>query len=79
MARARGCTPAQLALAWLLAQGADIVPIPGTRRLTYLAENLGATGLRLSTAELAQLERSLAAVPVVGARYTEEGMKGVGV
>ncbi len=79
MARARGCTPAQLALAWLLAQGEDIVPIPGTRRLTFLSENLGAAELRLTGAELAQLDQSLAAIPVVGARYTEEGMKGVEV
>ena len=79
MARARGCTPAQLALAWLLAQGGDIVPIPGTRRLSYLADNLGAVGLQLTAGELAELDRSLAALPVVGARYTEEGMKGVGV
>ncbi len=63
---------------WLLAQGSDIVPIPGTRRLIYLAENLGAAALQLTTGERAELDRSLAALPVIGARYTEEGMKGVG-
>ncbi len=79
LAAARGATPAQYALAWLLAQGPDIVPIPGTKRLSYLAENLAAAELCLTPDELRQLERALAALPVVGARYTEEGMKGVGV
>ena len=78
MAAARNCTPAQYALAWLLAQGPDIVPIPGTKRLRYLAENLGAVGLRLDAGELQRMDRALAELPVVGARYTDEGMKGVG-
>lgn len=77
MAAARDCTPAQYALAWLLAQGPDIVPIPGTKRLRYLAENLGAVGLRLDAGELQRMDRALAELPVVGARYTDEGMKGV--
>lgn len=73
----RGCTAAQLALAWLLAQGPDIVPIPGTRRLSHLAQNLGALDIALSEAERRQLGDILAAVPVVGDRYGQEGMKGV--
>jgi aryl-alcohol dehydrogenase-like predicted oxidoreductase len=77
IAGARGCTPAQVALAWLLAQGDDIVPIPGTKRLTYLEENLAAAAIQLRTAELAALERAGSELTVAGARYTAEGMKGV--
>lgn len=73
----KGCTPAQLSLAWLLAQGEDIVPIPGTKRLTYLEENAKASSIALSPAECAALEAAIAALPVVGDRYTPEGMKGV--
>ncbi|WP_339113019.1 aldo/keto reductase [Thioclava sp. GXIMD2076] len=78
-AAAKGCTPAQLALAWLLAQGEDVVPIPGTKRLRYLEDNLGALDIAFSASELAALDRDLAALPVAGARYTAEGMKGVEV
>lgn len=77
LARRKGCTPAQLALAWLLAQGPDIVPIPGTRRMTYLAENIGALDVHLNPAELAEIEQDLSGLPVAGARYTPEGMKGL--
>ncbi|WP_111430053.1 aldo/keto reductase [Rhodobacteraceae bacterium DSL-40] len=79
MAEEKGCTPAQLALAWLLAQGKDIVPIPGTRRVRYLEENVAASSVRLSEADVAGLARTLEALPVSGGRYTEEGMKGVNV
>ena len=71
------CTTAQIALAWLLAQGDDIVPIPGTRRVTHLQDNLGALSIRLEPEDLAELGRALDAVPVAGDRYTAEGMKGV--
>lgn len=77
MAAAKGCTPAQLALAWLLAQGDDIVPIPGTKRLTYLEENAASVGVALSADEDRQLKREIAPDATAGARYTEEGMKGV--
>ncbi|MEQ3626235.1 MAG: aldo/keto reductase [Celeribacter sp.] len=77
MAQRKGCTPAQLALSWLLAQGEDIVPIPGTKRSTYLHDNLGAAAVTLSEADLACIDAGLAARPVAGARYTPEGMKGV--
>lgn len=77
IAARKGCTSAQLALAWLLAQGADIVPIPGTKQLTYLRDNAAAVDVALSDAELQKIEQGLAALPVAGARYTEEGMKGV--
>jgi len=77
MARRKACTPAQIALAWLLAQGDDIVPIPGTRSLKHLQDNLGALSVRLQADDLAELNRVLDTTPVVGKRYTEEGMKGV--
>ncbi|WP_037312130.1 aldo/keto reductase [Ruegeria halocynthiae] len=77
IASGNGCTPAQLALAWLLAQGGDIVPIPGTKRLAYLRDNATAVDVALSAKDLAEMEEGLAALPVSGARYTEEGMKGV--
>lgn len=73
----KGCTPAQLSIAWLLSKGCDIVPIPGTKRLSYLRENVGAVEIVLSPEEIAELESSVSALPVTGARYTEEGMKGV--
>jgi len=72
------CTPAQIALAWLLALGDDIVAIPGTKRLRYLEENVVAASIELSSAELAELNRAISQLPVAGARYTAEGMKGVG-
>lgn len=77
IAAGKGCTPAQLALAWLLAQGDNIVPIPGTTRLRYLRDNAAAADIVLSADDRAGIGRSLAAHPVTGARYTPEGMKGV--
>jgi aryl-alcohol dehydrogenase-like predicted oxidoreductase len=65
----KGATPAQIALAWLLAQKPWIVPIPGTRRVERLRENLGATGVTLSADELTEIDRTAAAVPVQGERY----------
>ncbi len=73
----KGCTPAQLALAWLLAQGEDIIPIPGTKRVGYLRENLGALALRLDAAALRRIGAALPPGMAAGARYTEEGMKGL--
>jgi len=77
LAAQKACTPAQIALAWLLAQGDDIVPIPGTRRLNHLQDNLGALSVHLDPADLAALRRALNTLVVAGERYTEEGMKGV--
>jgi len=71
MAAVREATPAQIALAWLLAKGNDVVPIPGTKRRRYLEENVGATTLTLSTAELAELDALGAAA---GPRYTERAL-----
>jgi len=76
-AAGKGCTPAQAALAWLLAQGEDVVPIPGTRRRTRLEENAAAAALHFGTDELAALAAALPAA--VGTRYPAEGMKRVGV
>ena len=77
MAAARGCTPAQLALAWLLAQGPDIIPIPGTRSIARLEENLGALELKLDAAELARLDRELPPGAAQGSRYPEAAMRAV--
>ena len=70
-----GCTPAQLALAWVLAQGGDLVPIPGTKRRSYLEENAAAAELRLSDDVLARLDDELP--PAAGERYDEAGMASV--
>lgn len=77
LAAARGATPAQLALAWLLHRGPDIVPIPGTRRISRLDENAGAALIELSDAELSRIEGVLAAHIVAGLRYPEAGMASV--
>jgi aryl-alcohol dehydrogenase-like predicted oxidoreductase len=76
-AESKDVTPAQVALAWVLAKGEDIVPIPGTRHLTYLKENIAATNIRLSQEEIEQLETIFYPGSVMGERYTAEGMVGV--
>ncbi|MGW9194965.1 aldo/keto reductase [Micromonospora chersina] len=73
-----GCTPAQAALAWLLAQGEDILPIPGTRRVRYLEENAAAADLRLTPEQQARLRAAVPAGSVAGERYTAAGMRTVG-
>jgi aryl-alcohol dehydrogenase-like predicted oxidoreductase len=65
------CTPAQLALAWLLAKGKDIVPIPGTKRQTYVEENAGAAGIELSAAQVSELEAMFPPDAAAGPRYSE--------
>src|SRR4051812_15932146 len=77
MARDKGCTPSQLALAWVLAQGDDIVPIPGTKQRRYLEENAKALEVRLSGADLARIDRVLPPGIAVGTRYPEGGMRAV--
>ena len=69
MAEIKGCTPAQLALAWVLAQGDDIVPIPGTKRRTYLDDNLGALDVTLSEADLRRIDEILPPGAASGERY----------
>jgi aryl-alcohol dehydrogenase-like predicted oxidoreductase len=68
-AQRKGCTPAQLAIAWLLAQGEDVLPIPGTKQRTRLAENLSALDVSLTHAEIDDLNRSIAQLSVRGDRY----------
>jgi aryl-alcohol dehydrogenase-like predicted oxidoreductase len=78
MAREKGCTPAQLALAWVLAQGDDIVPIPGTKRRKYLEENVGALDVRLSADDLARINRVIPPGMAAGARYAAPQMQALG-
>ena len=74
MAAKKGVTPGQIALAWLLHKGDDIVPIPGTKRRKYLEENVAAAEVRLARDEMATLDRALAPEKVSGPRYNEERM-----
>jgi aryl-alcohol dehydrogenase-like predicted oxidoreductase len=74
LAEEKACTPAQLALAWLLAKRPWIVPIPGTKRIAYLEENLGALDVRLTAEEVARLERAVPADEVAGERYPPDRM-----
>jgi len=71
IAREKGCAASQLALAWVLAQGDDIVPIPGTKRRTYLEENVGALDVRLDAKDLARIDEILPAGAAAGLRYPE--------
>jgi aryl-alcohol dehydrogenase-like predicted oxidoreductase len=75
LADAKGCTPAQLALAWVLAQGDTIVPIPGTKRIKYLEENLGALHVEWTHADLKRIDSIMPAAKVAGTRYPEAGLK----
>jgi len=77
LAEAKGCKPGQIALAWLLAQGPDILPIPGTKRIPYLEENVGAASVTLTAAEVARLSQALPPGAATGDRYPVEGMKGM--
>jgi aryl-alcohol dehydrogenase-like predicted oxidoreductase len=74
LSRRKGATPAQVALAWLLHKGDDIVPIPGTKRRKYLEENVAAAWLALAAAEIEELDRALAPGKVAGPRYNEQLM-----
>jgi aryl-alcohol dehydrogenase-like predicted oxidoreductase len=77
LAREAGCTPAQLALAWLLAQGPDILPIPGTSRIEHLRDNLGAADLKLSADVLARADRLINHKTVAGPRYATQSQSEV--
>src|SRR5258707_2533456 len=74
LATRKGATPGQIALAWLLHKGPDVVPIPGTKRRRYLEENVGAADVSLSTAEMATLDAALAPEKVSGPRYGQKQM-----
>jgi len=78
LAREKKCTHSQLALAWVLAQGTDVVPIPGTKRTRYLEENVAAAQVRLNAEELARIDRVFPLGAASGSRYPEAAMKAVG-
>ncbi|MDG0793820.1 aldo/keto reductase [Cohnella ginsengisoli] len=77
LAAEKGCEPSQLALAWLLAQGDDIVPIPGTKRIEYLEENAGALEVELTYADLARIDDAAPRGATFGMRYPEASMSSV--
>ena len=74
IANVKGISPAQLALAWVLAQGQDMVPIPGTKRVRYLEDNMGALNVGLSEADLKKIAARLQQIEIVGERYTPQMM-----
>jgi len=74
LARSKGCTPSQIALAWLLHRGNDVVPIPGTKRVTYLEENLGALAVDLTADDMNQIDRIAPQGVAAGQRYPETSM-----
>jgi aryl-alcohol dehydrogenase-like predicted oxidoreductase len=74
LASEKGITPAQLALAWVLAQGKDLVPIPGTKRVRYLEENMAALNVNLSQSDLKHIDARVAQIQIVGERYAPQGM-----
>jgi aryl-alcohol dehydrogenase-like predicted oxidoreductase len=74
-AQAKNCTPAQLALAWLLARSESVIPIPGTRRIARLQQNLQALTVTLGAAEIAQLDAAFPPGIAAGARYADDMMK----
>ena len=71
----KNCTPSQLALAWVLAQGNDIIPIPGTKQRKYLVENAAAVDIKLSNADLEKIEAIVNKYPDIGKRYSEASLK----
>ena len=77
IAREKGVTPSQLVLAWLLVQGNGVVPIPGTKRIAYLEENLGAIGVRLSAEDLRRIDEAMPPGAAKGGRYPEAQLRGV--
>jgi aryl-alcohol dehydrogenase-like predicted oxidoreductase len=79
LAAEKHCSTAQLALAWLLARGEDIVPIAGTKRRSYLEENVGAVQVKLTAADLARLDRAAPRGAAAGARYPQEAMQRVNI
>lgn len=78
IAQEKSCTPAQLALAWVLAQGNDVVPIPGTKRRKYLEQNVGALDVKLTKEDLERIDRIIPPGAAAGTRYAAAGMQTVG-
>ena len=79
VAAEKGCTPAQLALSWVLAKGTNIVPIPGTKRRKYLEENCAAADIPLSSGDIARLDAAVPKGATAGLRYPEAAMKRVNI
>jgi aryl-alcohol dehydrogenase-like predicted oxidoreductase len=79
VAAEKGCTPAQLALAWVMAKGDTIVPIPGTKRRKYLEENCAAADVQLSAADITKLDAAVPKGATAGPRYPEAAMKRVNI
>jgi len=77
IAAEKNCTPGQLVLAWLLAQGEDVIPIPGTKRIARLDENIGALAVQLSAGDVARISAAVPPGSAAGTRYPAGGMKGV--
>lgn len=77
IAAEKGCTPAQLALTWVLGQGKDIVPIPGTKRRAFLEENIDALRVSLTSDDLSRVDAAAPLGVAAGPRYPEAGMKRV--
>lgn len=75
MAEAKGCTPAQLAIAWVLARGGNIIPIPGTKRRKYLLDNAGAVDVTLKPGDFAEIDALIQRYPDIGDRYNEANKK----
>ena len=75
IAREKGCAASQLALAWLLARGGDVVPIPGTKRVRYLEENVGALDVALTPDDLRRIDEVAPVGVAAGERYPERGMR----
>lgn len=74
IAKKKGCTAGQLTLAWLLAQGQDIIPIPGTKKIKYLEENMAALDVKLTSSENAEIRKAVENAEVHGQRYPEQMM-----
>ena len=79
IAVAHGSTPAQIAIAWVLAQGNDIVPIPGTKQRKYVEQNAAAVAVKLSADEIALLSKAFPPNVTAGTRYPEKQLKGLGI
>ena len=77
IAKGKGCTPAQITLAWLLAQGPDVVAIPGTRYKQRLDENVGALRVKLTPDDVSRISAAIPSGAAAGTRYPAGGMKGV--
>ena len=74
LAAKKGCTPAQFALAWVLAQGNDVIPIPGTKRMRFLEDNMGALTVQLTESDLKETDARFQQIAVAGERYAPEMM-----